>query len=135
MTSPDMLARRYGRSRRSADPAVTRRRLMVSLVVFVVLGVGFAAWAAAGRGRGDVAWTDLGLSQVSDTSVTVSFQLALPPGRTATCTVRAVNEGLVEVGRRDVVLGPSGNGQLRTTVTLRTTQRATGGGVKACVLT
>lgn len=135
MTTPEMLAQRYGRPRRTGDPTVTRRRLMVALVVFVIVGVTFAAWAAAGRSRGDVSTTDLGLREATDSSVTIDFQVSLPPDRKAICTVRAVNEGLIEVGRRDVVVGPSSTGQLRTTVTLRTTQRAAGGGVKSCVVT
>jgi hypothetical protein len=133
MTSPELLAERYGRP---ADPVRVRRRLMVTLVVFVTVAVAFVVWAAAARGRGNVEWTDLGLDQATLTPerATFTFQLALPAGDQAICTVRAVNERRTEVGRKDVVLGPSESGRLRTSVTLRTTERAAGGGVKACVL-
>jgi uncharacterized protein (DUF58 family) len=131
MSTPDLLAERYGRS---TDPNRTRRWAMIALVALVVAGVAFVVWAAASRSRVNLSWTDLGVEEVSDASATVTFQLSLPPDRRATCTVRAVNQGLVEVGRRDVVVGPSQTGQVRTRVTLPTTQKASGGGVKACVL-
>lgn len=130
MSSSDLLAQRYG----LPGPRRSRGTLMVLLVVFVVVGVAFAIWGAASRERANVYSTDLGLSEVRLDSVTVTFQISLPPGRTAACTVRAVNAGLVEVGRKDIRVGPSENGQVRTSVTLRTTERAHGGGVKACVL-
>jgi hypothetical protein len=131
MSTPDVLAERYGRP---ADPARNRRHLVIAAVVLLALAVVFVAWAAAARSRSNLSWTDLGLASVSDSSATVTFQLSTPPGRRATCTVRVVNQGLVEVGRRDVVLGPSDTGHVRTSVTLRTTQLASGGGVKSCVL-
>ncbi|MBL8932454.1 MAG: DUF4307 domain-containing protein [Kineosporiaceae bacterium] len=131
MTSPELLAQRYGRS---STPTRNRRPLTIALVAFVVIGVTFAVWASAARGRTNVTWVDLGSREVTVDSATFTFQLGLPPGDTAICTIRAVNEGLVEVGRRDVRVGPSATGQVRTSVTVRTTERAAGGGVKACVL-
>ncbi len=131
MSSSELLAQRYGLP---TGAKRSRSTLMVLLVAFVVIGVAFAVWGAASRDRANVYSTDLGLSEVSVDSVTVTFQISLPAGRTAACTVRAVNVGLVEVGRKDVRVGPSESGQVRTSVTLRTTERADGGGVKACVL-
>ncbi len=133
MTTPELLAERYGRS---TDPLANRRRLTAVFVVFVVVAVAFMAWAAAGRSRGNVEWTELGMDNASLTpgSATFEFQLSLPPGRQATCTVRAVNDRMTEVGRKDVVLGPTDSGRLITNVTVRTVELAAGGGIKACVL-
>ena len=77
---------------------------------------GDLALAAAGRSRGNVEWTELGMDNASLTpgSATFEFQLSLPPGRQATCTVRAVNDRMTEVGRKDVVLGPTDSGRLIT---------------------
>lgn len=125
-----IIADRYGRR---SDPARARRRLVAALVAFVVAAVAFAAWVAIERGRTALTWTELGVTVQSDTAATLSFQVDLPPRVQAVCTVRVVNEVRTEVGRRDVVLGPSSGGVVRADVRLRTTERATGGGVRDCV--
>lgn len=125
-----ILADRYGRR---GDQVRTRRRLIAALVVFVVLAVGFAAWVAVERSRTALTWTELGITVPSDDSATVTFQVDLPAGAQAVCTVRVVNEVRTEVGRRDVVLGPSSGEVIRTEVRLRTSERASAGGVRDCV--
>lgn len=129
---PDhIIADRYGRADR--DPARTRRGLTVALLVFVVLAVGLAAWAALARGR-TATWIDLGVTVRDDSEATVAFQVGLPADRQAVCTVRVVNAVHADVGRRDVTVGPDASGLVRTEVTLRTSERATAGGVRDCTL-
>ncbi len=130
MSAP-IIADRYGRRR---DPVRTRRSLLAVLAVFVVTAVGFAVWVATERGRTALTWTELGVDVAGDEAATLTFQLSLPPGRQAICTVRVVNEVRTEVGRRDVVVGPARTGVVRTTVEMRTSERATAGGVRDCVL-
>jgi hypothetical protein len=106
----------------------------VTLAVFVVAVLGFAGWVSLERSRSGVNWIELGVVPHGSRSATVSFQVSLPSGRSAVCTVRAVNDALTEVGRTDVVVGPAPTGQVRLSTTVRTAETATGGGVKACVV-
>lgn len=126
-----IIADRYGRTRR--DPGRTRRLLLSALAAFLAAVVGLAAWSALSR-PDRVVWTDLGITVTADDAATVTFQVALPPDRQAVCTVRVVNEVHADVGRRDVVVGPAPQGVLRTEVRLRTSERATAGGVRACTV-
>lgn len=126
-----IIADRYGRR---AHPVRTRRVLAAALAVFVVGFLAFAVWVVYRQSQDAVTWTDLGVEVVADDAATVTFQVNLPPGATAVCAVRAVNEIRTEVGRRDVVVGPSPSGIERVEARLRTTERADGGGVRACVL-
>jgi hypothetical protein len=130
MTSPDLLRERYGRSERAAVP---RRAVVIALVVFTVMAVAFAAWVAVDRSRTALQWTELGVSVQGPDQATLTFQLSLPPGSRALCAVRLVNDARTEVGRREVLLGPSETGRVRTSVTMRTTEPATAGEVRACV--
>ncbi len=125
-----IIADRYGRR---DDPVRTRRILVIALVVFVLAASSFAAWVALGRQDG-VTWIDRGVEVLADDVATVSFQVSLPPGAQAICQVRAVDRTRADVGRQDVVVGPSTTGVVDLTVRLRTTQRADGGGVRTCVL-
>jgi hypothetical protein len=129
--SAPIIADRYGRRR---SPTRSRRSLLAVLAVFVLAGVGFATWIAVDRSRSALTWIELGVDVAGDDAATLTFQISLPPGREAVCTVRVVNDVRTEVGRRDVVVGPSATGVVRTAVTMRTTERASAGNVRDCVL-
>ena len=128
----ESVAERYGRS--PADPRRTRRLLIGAFAAFTALGVGFAGWVGLHQAGRTVTWTDQGfVGPPDDAHATVSVQVTLPAGASAVCTVRAVNAVQTEVGRADVVVGPSASGVVRLAVPLRTSELATAGGVKACV--
>ncbi len=131
-SSPDaLLAERYGR--RPRNPARRRLALWVTLATFVVVAVVFIGWASLARVRGDVDVVDMGMSDVRTDSATFTFQVTVPPGVPVVCTVRAINVALLEVGRTDVELAATPTGRTKTSVTVRTVERAEGGGVKSCV--
>jgi hypothetical protein len=132
MADASVLAQRYGRG--PDDPRRTRRRLAVALVGFTALAAGFAGWAAVHRADSSVTWNDLGfVSPPDDSHATVAVRIEFAPGGSAVCTVRAVNAVQTEIGRADVRIGPSASGVVTLDVPLRTSERATAAGVKACV--
>jgi hypothetical protein len=121
---------RYGPPRRQVG-----RRTAVAAGAAAVLGaVGWAAYVSFGPGDPGVAFLDLGAAVVADDRVEVRFEVQKDPDATAVCTVRAVNRGLTEVGRVDVTIGPADRRATTLTAVVPTTERATGGNVKACAL-
>lgn len=131
MATPARPAERYGDT--PSDPARTRRRLMWAFVAFVVLVVALAAWVAVDRSRSALTVTPLGVNAPDPTSATITFQVDMPPNSEAVCTVTANNASLVQVGRQDVTVRTGTQSAVRTSVTIRTSEQATSGGVTDCV--
>lgn len=120
-------ADRYGR-------AVPSQRKMVILGAVLVASItAWVAWASFGSGN-PVTYSKLSQHVVDQTLVDVTFQVAMPPGKRAICTVRAVNTGRTPVGNVDVTVGPSTDRSFSVTVRLPTMEQAAAGDVKACVL-
>jgi hypothetical protein len=121
------VADRYGRS-----PSPSRRRLAVlAVVVVVAAALGWFAWAAW-SGRAAATGTDVGFVVVDDGTVRVTFDVTKPKDRGATCTIRALDSGFAVVGTVQVQVPASGRSVVRQTSTVRTTNRATTGGVESC---
>ena len=155
--APD-LAERYGRARTgSRKPAGTsglpgqddpweegdgvrpRPKLSVGARIAVVLalaaGVAIAAWfTIADTQRDPVTFTDVGFSVESPEEVEVTFDVSMPPGTEAVCTVTALSKNFAEVGAVDVEVGPDTARTARHTVTIATTELATTGVVDHCDL-
>ncbi len=74
--------------------------LVVALVVLPFLG--WVVWAGLLQADRDLSWNTTGFGDVSETSVVVEFDVFLPAGSGATCTVRALDRRGVEVGRAQV---------------------------------
>lgn len=73
------------------------------MVAFVVLPfLGWVVWAGLLQADQDVSWSTTGFGDVTETSVTVEFDVYLPSGSEVTCTVRALDSRAVEVGRAQV---------------------------------
>lgn len=131
MSLPTRPADRYGDV---SDPARARRRLITLFAVFAAVVVAFAVWVGVEKGRTGVTWIELGLEVPDAGTARLTFQVELPKGATAVCTVSMRNDALAEVGRVDVTVGPSDTGRVRTTATARTSERASGARVSSCVL-
>jgi hypothetical protein len=78
--------------------------------------------------------TDVATAAVTDTSVTVSFDLTLPSGSGASCTVIAQTRTGEQVGRAEIAVPPPPDGRNATHVTyqLTTSKRAFAAGVPGC---
>lgn len=152
--APD-LAARYGRGRTGtqrpaartgqedpwdeADGVRPRPRLSVGARVAVALalaaGVALAAWfTIVDTRREPVTFVDVGFSVTSPEQVEVTFDVSMPPGTEAVCTVTALSRSFAEVGAVDVEVGPVEARTTRQVVTIATTELATTGVVDHCDL-
>jgi len=158
--TPD-LAERYGRSRalphaaggtdRPADPRPDldedpwdesdgigpRPRLSVGarIAVWAALAaaVAVAAWfTVVDTQRDPVSFVDVGFSVTGPEEVEVTFDVSMPPGTGAVCTITALNRSFAEVGALDVEVAPQEARTTRHTATVATTELATTGVVDHC---
>ena len=152
--APD-LAARYGRGRTGtrqpatrsaqddlwdeADGVRPRPKLSVGARIAVALalaaGVAIAAWfTIVDTQRDPVSFVDVGFSVSSPEEVEVTFDVSMPPGTEAVCTVTALARNFAEVGAVDVEVGPEETRTTRHVVTIATTELATTGLVDHCDL-
>jgi hypothetical protein len=121
---------RYGRRR---DPAAQRRRRVVAYLLGTVValaGVGIAIKLYQQYTVAPYQVSDLTVTNLTDTSVTVHFQVSRPDGQAAVCTVKGHTRDGVEVGSAEVGVPAGGTGEV--TYTLKTSQRAMTGEVPGC---
>lgn len=127
-------AGRYGRRR---DPAWQRRRrwLTVALGIVVVLaGVGIAVKLYRQYSLAPYQVRIISVTDLTDTAVTVTFEVTKPAGQGASCTVLGHTRDGLEVGHAEITV-PPGNPHdptARVTYTLTTSQRAVTGEVPGC---
>ncbi|WP_318842864.1 DUF4307 domain-containing protein [Myceligenerans pegani] len=134
--STDPLADRYGRPARGTGPS-GRPRLStgarIAIGAALAAGVAGAAWFAwSDAQRNPVSFRDIGFSVESAEQVSVTFDVMMPPGTTAVCTITALDPSYAEVGSLDVEVGPGERDAIRVTAEVRTTQEATTGVVDHC---
>jgi hypothetical protein len=127
MSTENILADRYGRSATPRGPI--RRNLGViitSTVIIVGLVLGFGPSTEA---------RDLGFKNLTDTSVTVEFELTATPGHEVACAIQAQNTAFAIVGWK-VFVYPASEQRIRDiSETIKTSQPATTGLVYQCWLT
>ena len=121
------------------DDVRPRPKLSVGARIAVGLalaaGVAIAAWfTIVDTQRDPVTFTDVGFSVASAEEVEVTFDVSMPPGTEAVCTVTALSKNFAEVGAVDVEVGPDAARTTRHTVTIATTELATTGIVDHCDL-
>ena len=130
MTTQDMLDERYGRA---ISP---RRRWTVGIAVaIVVVVIGLFAWMTVSSTMDDVDVDTTGFAVDDSRSVTLSFQITAPAGRSVACALEAQDEEHGVVGWKIVEYDPS---DLRTRAfreTIPTTAEATTGLVNDCWVT
>ena len=89
MSTENILADRYGRS---ATPRGPIRRNLGVIITSTVIIVGLVIWAITtdvlGFGPSTEA-RDLGFKNLTDTSVTVEFELTATPGHEVACAIQA----------------------------------------------
>lgn len=127
----ELLARRYGEQ---PSPEQRRRTRVVVASVSAVLGLAVVVWLSLGLLRPGVEARDVGFTVHDETSIEVVFDVTMAPGATATCTIEALNTAFGQIGLLDVEVGPSQSDTVRVTVDVATTELATTGVVRDCVL-
>ncbi|MBL0888199.1 DUF4307 domain-containing protein [Myceligenerans indicum] len=134
--STDPLAERYGRPARGTGPSGRPRPSVgarIAIAAALTAGVAGAAWFAwSDAQRNPVSHQEVGFSIEGPEQVSVTFDVMMPPGMTAVCTVTALNPSYAEVGSLDVEVGPDERDSIRVTADVRTTQEATTGVVDHC---
>ena len=126
---PTPPADRYGRT-----PSGLSRGARFAIAFALAAGVALAAWFAfAQYQRSPVDADVVSFRVTSAEEIEVDFQVTMPPGTTAVCTVGALSPSFAQVGSLQVPVGPSSTGTARYTVTVRTTQKADAADVKGCV--
>lgn len=126
----DRYADRYGRR----EPGAGRRAGIAAAAVLVLLGVVWAGWIGVRQARTPVRWVESTVTTVDDGTAQLAFSVTTDPGNAVVCTVRMFNQGLTEVGRIDVTVGPSSGRTFRAVATVPTFERATSARIRACAV-
>jgi len=122
------LQERYGAARR------TPVGLLAAVVLLAAAFVGWVVWAALQSADRGVRWQAVAYTDVTDRSITVSFDVFKDAGTSASCLVRAFDRSGVEVGRADVPIDPSRT-DVHVVHVLAVTERPTAAEVTSCAVT
>jgi len=129
-TTQDMLDERYGRT------STPRRRWTIGLIIAAgVVIAGLFAWMTIANALDDVSADTTGFTVDDARSVTLSFQMTAPVGRTVACVLEAQDEDHGVVGWKVVQLPASQTHARAFRETIPTTAEATTGLVNACWVT
>ncbi|MFZ0322710.1 MAG: DUF4307 domain-containing protein [Actinomycetes bacterium] len=121
----DLLLQRYGPARR------TPVAVLLAVGLLVVAFLAWVGWAALQQSSAQIAWQTFGYHDVSDTSVTVEFDVTKPAGQTVTCTVQALDVTSAVVGQARVEVSGDKT-DVRVTYALPVTGRPTSAQVLNC---
>ncbi|TFB71267.1 DUF4307 domain-containing protein [Cryobacterium glaciale] len=124
---------RYGRtpSRNRRD-----RRILWGLGGIFVLVLGaWVLWTGLDGASTQIEARDIGHTIIDEHTVSVTFEVALPVNRTASCAVQALNESYSVVGWKIIDLPPSTLYNRSFTEILRTTDLSNTGLIYDCWLT
>ncbi|QAY68960.1 DUF4307 domain-containing protein [Xylanimonas protaetiae] len=120
---------RYGR--RSAGLS---RGARVAIGVALAVAVALTAWLALAQYQRSPVTADVVSFRVTSAEeIEIDFQVSMPPGTTAVCTVGALSPSFAQVGSLQVPVGPSTKATARYTVTVRTTQKADAAVIDRCI--
>ncbi|WP_280242614.1 DUF4307 domain-containing protein [Nocardia abscessus] len=122
-------ADRYG-----TRPRKRRRWVAPALGVVVVLaGLGVAYLGYQKYGPDDIEAEQLGYVVVDDSTMTIRLKVTrADPQRPVVCFVRAMARDGSELGRREVLVEPSGSGTVELSTVVRSSARPASGSVYAC---
>lgn len=123
------IEQRYGRT--PSHRRKIRAIYIVAAIAAVAIVGAWVLWVGLGSAS-ELEADDRGYSVKGDSQVTVSWQLTLDPGTTASCALQAQNEGFGIVGWKVVELPASAERSRVFTQTLRTSERAVTGLIYRC---
>ena len=129
----DVIQSRYGRTptRRVRD-----RRILWGLGGIFVLVLGaWVLWTGLDGASTQIEARNIGHTIIDEHTVSVTFEVALPANRTASCAVQALNESYSVVGWKIIDLPPSPRYNRSFTEILRTTDLSNTGLIYQCWLT
>ena len=118
---------RYGRRREQRKPSWVLR-VAAGIGVVLLLGIAFKLYQQYGNEQ--FSPTVLRYSNVTSTSITVTFDVQKQAGHRATCTLQAFAYNGEQLGEAQVPVGPGTD--VRVTYTLPTTAEAYVAEIPAC---
>lgn len=126
---------RYGRSRTAPNPR--RRRWIIGAISIVTLAatIAWLLWTDVLGLKPSVVYRDTGHSLISDSQVSVKFDLTVTEGLEAACAIQALNPEFAVVGWKVFVYPPSTERIRQISETITTSEFATTGLVYSCWLT
>ncbi|MES2094165.1 MAG: DUF4307 domain-containing protein [Actinomycetota bacterium] len=127
------VAARYGRT-----PAKKRRDRLIYLVgaaTAATVLVTWVTWAGLNQTGNTLESQDRGAKVIDDRTVSISYQVSMPVGGTASCALQVQNESRGIVGWRIVALPPSTRYTTSYTDTVLSSERGVTGLIYRCWLT
>lgn len=123
----ELLAKRYGK--KSANPKLLRPFAYIGIGLLAVGTVllGLANWSP-------IQSTTVGFRVVSEWQTEVDFEIQMPPGKVADCTLEALNNSFAVVGHIKRSFGPFDRLITTHTVSINTYEEAVTGLVDNCSL-
>jgi hypothetical protein len=124
---------RYGRSvgKRRRD-----RVIAVTVAIFVALVIGaWVIWAGLDLAGGGLDSSDIGHKVLNDRSVSINYQVSMPPGSTASCALEVENEAHAIVGWKIVDVPASATTTNAFTEVVRSSELGVTGLIYRCWLT
>ncbi|WP_462418154.1 DUF4307 domain-containing protein [Kytococcus sp. Marseille-QA3725] len=120
----------------TTPPRPTHRLSQRAWWVIGIVGVGLATalvvWYALLLSTDKPNWFYAGHEDISDSSVTVIYDVHRDPGREVVCRLVAEDEQHAVVGSREVTVPPHEKGSTRERTVVRTTSRPLVGNVSSC---
>lgn len=128
-TPIDRRADRYG-----TTPRPTRRWIPFALgAVVLAAGLGIAYVGFQKYGPEDIDAEQLGYTVVDDSTISVHLKVTRKdPQQPVVCFVRAMARDGSELGRREVLIEPSGSGTIELTTTVRASDRPVSSSIYGC---
>jgi hypothetical protein len=130
---PSGIAARYGRT-----PAKKRRDRWIYLTAGAAAAavvVAWVLWAGLDQAGSSLDAEDKGSTILSDRSVSISYQVSMPVGSTASCALQVQNEAHGIVGWRIVTVPASTRYTTSHTTVVRSSERGVTGLIYRCWLT
>ncbi|MEV6134829.1 DUF4307 domain-containing protein [Nocardia sp. NPDC051990] len=128
-TPIDRHADRYGTA-----PRPKRRWIPFALgAVVLAAGLGVAYIGFQKYGPGDIDAEQLGYTVVDDSTISVHLKVTRKdPQQPVVCFVRAMARDGSELGRREVLIEPSGSGTIELTTTVRASAQPVSSSIYGC---
>lgn len=123
----DLLAKRYGK--KSANPRLLRLFAYLGVAVMAVgtVSLGLANWSP-------IQATTISFKVISPWQTDVEFEIQMPTGQVADCTLEALNNSFAVVGHVKRSFGPFDQLITRHTISINTYEEAVTGLVDNCSL-
>lgn len=124
-TTQQLLDERYGRS--AGSERRTRRILIAGAITLAVVLTAWVVWGGLSGTSATLETRELGYTDVTDTSITVQWEVTAPPGVSVHCALQALNSSFGIVGWRIVEIPASSERTRSLAQTVRTSEPAVTG--------